>query len=185
MRSRQQRIGLNGELGRVARDPDADEAGVGGHIVDAIGHDLAEFLVLEVMHVHPPWLAFRAIIGSAVLEVADQLLFLGVDGDYGLWLGLRRHDFRVDIFELQELEARVSPSETGTQYEYEAGLVYVKSANLHQERRCLAQAAFQARPAKTSGHSKRLQNSFRPLERTPINRYHIRRPRSNLRIPQV
>jgi hypothetical protein len=67
---------LYGELGRVARDPDADEAGVDGHIVDAIGHDLAEFLVLEVMHVHPPWLAFRAIIGSAVLEVADQLLFL-------------------------------------------------------------------------------------------------------------
>src|SRR5271166_5624671 len=35
---------LYSELGRVARDPDADEAGVGGHIVDAIGHDLASFL---------------------------------------------------------------------------------------------------------------------------------------------
>ena len=53
------------------------------------------------MHVHAPWLAFRAIIGSAVLEVADQLLFLGVDGDHRLLLGLRRHDFRVDIFELR------------------------------------------------------------------------------------
>jgi len=50
--------------------------------------------------VHAPWCAFRTIIGSAILEVADQLLLLGVDGDDGLLLSLRRNDFRVDIFEL-------------------------------------------------------------------------------------
>ena len=61
----------HGELGGVAGDPDADEAGVGGHIIHPLRHDLAELLVLEVMHVHAPWLAFRAIIGSAVLEVAE------------------------------------------------------------------------------------------------------------------
>ena len=91
---------LHGELGGVAGDPDADEAGIGGHIVHAIRHDLAELLVLEVVYVHAPRVAFRAIIGSAVLEVADQLLLLRVDGDDGLLLGLRRNDFRVDVFEL-------------------------------------------------------------------------------------
>jgi hypothetical protein len=29
------------------------------------------------------------------------------------------------------------------------------------------------------------EGEVRWLERTPINRYHIRKPRSNLRIPQV
>ena len=91
---------LHSELGGVAGDPDADEAGIGGHIVYAIRHHLAELLVLEVVYVHAPRVAFRAIIGSAVLEVADQLLLLRVDGDDGLLLGLRRNDFRVDVFEL-------------------------------------------------------------------------------------
>jgi hypothetical protein len=91
---------LHGELGRVARDPDADEANVGGHIVHAIRYDLAELLVLEIVHVHAPRIAFRTIIGSAILEVADQLLFLRIDGDDGLLLGLSCNDFRVDIFEL-------------------------------------------------------------------------------------
>src|SRR5262245_48391575 len=63
---------MHGELGSIARDPDADEAGVGGHIVYAIRHDLAEFLVLEVVHVHTPRIAFRTVIGSDILEVADQ-----------------------------------------------------------------------------------------------------------------
>ena len=88
------------ELGGVARNSDADEAGIGGHIVDPIGHDLTELPVLEVVHVHAPWIAFRTIISSAILEIANQLLFLGVDGDDRLLLGLRRNDFRVDVFEL-------------------------------------------------------------------------------------
>ena len=52
--------GLHGKLGRVARDPDADEAGVGGHIVHAIGDDLAELFILEVVHVH----ALRVALGT-------------------------------------------------------------------------------------------------------------------------
>src|SRR5258708_39883233 len=57
-------------------------------------------LVLEVMHVDTLRIAFRTIVGSTVLEVADQLLLLRVDGDDGLSLGLRRNDFRVDVVEL-------------------------------------------------------------------------------------
>ena len=41
-----------------------------------------------------------AIISSAILEVANQFLLLGVDGDDGLLLGLRHNDFRADVFEL-------------------------------------------------------------------------------------
>ena len=62
---------LHGELGGVAGDPDADESGVGGHIVYAVGHDLAEALVGEVVHVHALRIAFGAIISSAILEVAN------------------------------------------------------------------------------------------------------------------
>ncbi len=91
---------LHGELGGVARDPDADEAGIGGHIVHPIEHDLAELLIFEVVDVHAQWGAFRTIIGSAILEVAHQLLLLCVDGDDGLLVSLRRNDFRVNIFEL-------------------------------------------------------------------------------------
>src|SRR5580700_5648806 len=67
---------LHGELGGVAGDPDADESGVGGHIVHAIGHHLAELLVLEVVHVHALRIAFGTIISSAILEVANQSFFL-------------------------------------------------------------------------------------------------------------
>jgi hypothetical protein len=62
MRSRQATNGLHGELGRVAGDPDADEAGVGGHIVHAVGDDLAELLILEVVHVHP----LRVALGTMI-----------------------------------------------------------------------------------------------------------------------
>ena len=100
MRSSQQQIDCTANSAGVARDPDADESGVGGHIVHPIGHDLAELLVLEVVHVDAPRITFGAIIGSAILEVADQFLLLGVDGDDGLLLGLRRNHFRIDVFEL-------------------------------------------------------------------------------------
>jgi hypothetical protein len=68
--------GLLGKLGRVARDSDADEAGVGGHIVDAVGDDLAELFILEFVHVHALRVALGTIIRSAVLEGADQLFLL-------------------------------------------------------------------------------------------------------------
>src|SRR6516164_1284975 len=64
------------------------------------GHHLAELFVREVMHVDAPRIAFRLIVGSTVLEVADQLLLLGIDGDDGLLLGLRRNHYRVHVFEL-------------------------------------------------------------------------------------
>ncbi len=54
--------------------PTLTKPAFGGHIVHPIGHDLAELLILEVVDVHAPWGAFRTIIGSTILEVADELL---------------------------------------------------------------------------------------------------------------
>src|SRR5260370_5510304 len=46
------------------------------------------------------WAAFRAIVGAAVLIIADQFLLLGIDRDDGLPRSLCRNDFRVDVLEL-------------------------------------------------------------------------------------
>jgi hypothetical protein len=45
--------------------------------------------------------AFGPIIRAAVLEVADELLLLGVDRDDGLACGLGRNHLRVDVLELR------------------------------------------------------------------------------------
>lgn len=59
---------------------------------------LAELLVLEVVYVHPLGIAFRAIIGSAILEVADQFLLLAVDADD------RQSQFREDVDPLLDVD---------------------------------------------------------------------------------
>src|SRR5271167_2011278 len=95
------KLRADGELGRIAGDADTDKPGVGRHVVDAIGRRLAQFLVDEVMHVDVARRAFRAPVRSAVLEVADQLFFLRIDGDDRLTVRLRRNDVRVDVLELR------------------------------------------------------------------------------------
>ena len=62
-------------------DADTDPAVVGGDVVDPIGRGLAEFGDDEVMHPHRLGLALGAQFAAAILEVADQLLLLGVDRD--------------------------------------------------------------------------------------------------------
>ncbi len=52
------------------------------------------------MHLDAFWAAFRAIVGAAVLIIADQFLLLGIDRDDGLPRSLCRNDFRVDVLEL-------------------------------------------------------------------------------------
>src|SRR5262250_57878 len=89
------------ELGGISGDANADEGFVGCHIVDAIGHRLAQLLVGEIVHVDTQRLALGAIVGAAVLEVADQLLLLGIDRDDGLAFGLRRDHCRIDVLELR------------------------------------------------------------------------------------
>src|SRR6266851_1843822 len=72
--------GGDGKLSRIACDPDAHPPCIGANVVHAIGHDLAELLVLEVMHLHASRITFRAIVGPPVLEIADQSFIIVFDG---------------------------------------------------------------------------------------------------------
>ena len=51
---------LDGEFGRAGGDPNADPALVSHHFVDTIRGNLAEGLVLEIMHLH----ALRIALGG-------------------------------------------------------------------------------------------------------------------------
>jgi hypothetical protein len=74
---------------------------VGGHVVDAVRRDLAERLVFEVVNLHAQRLALGPIVRGGVLEIADQVLLLRVDGHDRLSASLRRKNGRVDVLELR------------------------------------------------------------------------------------
>jgi hypothetical protein len=80
--------------------PTLTKARIGGNVVDAVGRDLAERLVLEVVHFHAAGIALRPPVAAGVAVVADQLLFLRVHGNDGLAARLSREDLGVDVFEL-------------------------------------------------------------------------------------
>jgi hypothetical protein len=92
---------VDGELRRVVIDADADIAGVGGDVVDAVRNRLAQFLVDEVMHVDLVGTAFGAIVGTGVFVFADIFLLFGVDRDHRLAGGLKRGGPPVDVLELR------------------------------------------------------------------------------------
>ena len=89
------------ERGGVVVDPDLDPTLVVGEVVDPVGDRLAEFLVLEVVDADQLGLALRAPLPTAVLEIADQLLLLGIDRDRRLLGGDRRLDPLVDVAKLR------------------------------------------------------------------------------------
>src|SRR5208282_1225493 len=64
----------NRELGRVAGDAEADPTRISGNIVNAIGRDLAELLVLEVVHFHAFGFTLRPPVAAGVAVIADQFL---------------------------------------------------------------------------------------------------------------
>ena len=64
--------------------PTLTPPGVRGQIIDPVGHRAAELLDQEVMDTDLFWVALGAIFAPVVAEIADQFLFLGVDGDYRL-----------------------------------------------------------------------------------------------------
>src|ERR671911_3223986 len=80
--------------------PDADPAGVVGDVIDAVGDRLAKFLVLEVMDVDPSWMSLRAPLRARNPVVADQLLLLGIDGNYRLIGRLELENAGIDMVEL-------------------------------------------------------------------------------------
>jgi len=101
--------GVDREFGRVVVDADADQASIGGDVVDPVGHDLAKLLVGEVVDVDRLRAALRPVIAARVLEIADQFLLLGIDGDHRLIGGLEGHRLCVDVLELAVAVGMVAP----------------------------------------------------------------------------
>src|SRR5450432_688024 len=71
----------DGEYRRVVIDAHADEAVVGGEIVHAVRDRFADGVAGKVVDIYQFRLALRLPLAAPVLEVADQLLLLRVDGD--------------------------------------------------------------------------------------------------------
>src|SRR3984885_8876460 len=92
---------LHRKRGGVAGEADADEASIVGYVIHPIGNYLAALPVFEVVHLDAPRPARRPIVGSAILEIADQFFLLRIYGNDGLVFGLRGNHFLVDVFELR------------------------------------------------------------------------------------
>ena len=90
----------NRELGRVAGDAEADPSRISGNVIDAVGRDLAKLLVLEVVHFHAFGITLRQPVAAGVAVIADQFLFLRIDGNDALASRLSHKHFGVDVFEL-------------------------------------------------------------------------------------
>src|SRR4051794_12247380 len=73
---------FDGEFGGVVIDPNADPTLIGGDIVDAVGRDLAEVRINEIIDANFLRLSFWLPFLATVLEIADQFLLLGVDGNH-------------------------------------------------------------------------------------------------------
>src|SRR5271157_5889615 len=81
-------------------DSEADIAEVGADVVDSVGDELAQFLVLEIVGVDLDRLALRPIVAAAVLEFAEPFLLLRIDRYHRLIGRLKRLGLGVDIFKL-------------------------------------------------------------------------------------
>src|SRR5690242_19871308 len=89
------------EFGGVVIDPNADPPLIGCDIVDAIGRDLAEVRIKEIMDANVLGLSLGLPLLAAVLESADQCLFVDVrlyqDWTDTLTLFADGHDIPPDI----------------------------------------------------------------------------------------
>src|SRR5918997_6411041 len=92
---------LHREGRRVMVQTDADPAGIGGKIVEAIRHGPAQFLDQEIMHPDFLRLALGGPLPAAVPDVADPFLLLWVPRDHRLRLGQRRGNALADVGELR------------------------------------------------------------------------------------
>src|SRR4051794_3896737 len=71
---------FDGEFGGVVIDPNAPL--IGGDIVDAVGRDLAEVRIHEIIDANFLRLSFWLPFLATVLEIADPFLLLGVDRNH-------------------------------------------------------------------------------------------------------
>src|SRR5580704_6783204 len=127
----------NRELRGVMIDAHADPSLVAHGVVDAVRDDLAETLVDEVVHADGLRLAFALPLTPAVLEVAHELLFLGVHGYDGLSALHERLRGAVDVLELRVAIRRL-PSLPGLADDLEAVLELVQKSAHHRRAHLVA-----------------------------------------------
>jgi hypothetical protein len=92
---------LHREGRSVVIHPDADPAMVSRQVIDPVWHRSPQLLDQKVVHPHLLWLSFRLPLAPTILEVADQLLLLGVDGDDRLLPGQCGADQLIDVAKLR------------------------------------------------------------------------------------
>src|SRR5262245_55655357 len=88
--------GLDRQLGCVMIDPHTDPAAVGRLVVDAIGNNLAPYLVRNVVDMYLFRLALGVPLAATMTELAYQFFLLGIHRDHGLPLLLERLGPAVD-----------------------------------------------------------------------------------------
>ncbi len=93
----------------IVVDPDINPARVRRDVIDPVGRYLAQFGDLEVVHPHPLGLALGAQFPTAVPEIANQFLLLGVDREGWLAGRLKVAHLGVDVFELSIAIAMAGP----------------------------------------------------------------------------
>src|SRR6202048_1157144 len=64
---------------------------------DGVGRRPPEFRDDEVVHTHRLGLTLRTVLTTAILEIADQLLLLGIDRDRRLPRGQRLLHLSIDV----------------------------------------------------------------------------------------
>src|ERR1700730_5492316 len=89
--------GVDCEARRVFVDANTHPPGIVGDVVDAVGRRPTKFGDDEVVHPHRLGLTLRTLLTAAVLEIADQLLLLGIDRDRRLPRGQRLLHLSIDI----------------------------------------------------------------------------------------
>jgi hypothetical protein len=95
---------------------DVDPCLVSSHVKDAVRDCFADGIAWKIVDVHFLQLAFRLPLLSSILEVSDQLLLLGVDGDDRLISSLEVLHRRTDVLELRIAVRMICPLSILTQH---------------------------------------------------------------------
>src|SRR6266849_10883988 len=91
---------LYGKLGRVMIHPHADPAGVCRFVVDAVGNDLPQRRVGEVVALDFLRVPLGLPLATAIAELAYEFLLFGIDRHHRLPLLLEGLGPAVDVLEL-------------------------------------------------------------------------------------
>ena len=98
---------LDRELGGVRAGPHVHPAGVRGQVVHAVGRDLAELLIGEVVIIDLAGLAGALPLPAAGGVAADQLLLFRVNRDHRIAGRLECRDLLIDVAELLPITVRM------------------------------------------------------------------------------